>query len=76
MKLEVRLFAYLREGRDKKVYLAIVEGKTTIREVIDTLEIPDKYVSLCLLNGKDTQDFSTVFKEGDYLSIFPPVGGG
>jgi molybdopterin converting factor small subunit len=76
MKLEVRLFAYLREGRDKKVYLDITEGVTTIQDVIDMLEIPAEHVSLCMPNGIDTQDLSTTFSEGDYLTIFPPVGGG
>ena len=76
MKLEVRLFAYLREGRDKVVYLDIIENKTTIQDIIETLNIPSKYVSLALLNGKDTNDYTTTFKQGDYISIFPPVGGG
>jgi len=74
MTLEVRLFAYLREGRGKKVYLDISEH-TTVQDILDQLEIIPEYVSLLLINGKDAEPFS-VFQEGDYLSIFPPVGGG
>ena len=74
MTLEVRLFAYLRDNRGKKVYLDISEH-TTVQDVLDQLEIIPKYVSLLLINGKDATP-SSVFREGDYLSIFPPVGGG
>jgi molybdopterin converting factor small subunit len=72
--LEVRLFAYLREGRDKKVYLDI-DDNTTIRDVLNMLNIEDKDASLILVNGFNA-DFDYCFKEGDYLSLFPPVGGG
>ena len=74
MKLEVRLFAYLREGRDKKVYLDITD-QTTVQDILDRLEIEKKDASLMLINGHDATTSST-FKQGDYLSLFPPVGGG
>ena len=75
MTLEIRLFAYLREGRGKKVYLDIVPGETCVQDVLDRLEIIPEHVSLLLINGKDAEK-SSVFSEGDYLTIFPPVGGG
>ena len=75
MTLEVRLFAYLREGRGKKVYLDIVPGETSVQDIIDRLEIPPEHVSLILINGKGVEKDAT-FSEGQYLSIFPPVGGG
>lgn len=74
MKLEIRLFAYLREGRDKKVYLHIDEN-TTVKNVLDELKIPVEEASLILVNGQDG-NLDTTFNEGDYLSVFPPVGGG
>ena len=74
MTVEVRLFAYLREGREKKVYLDISEG-TTVQDILDRLEIIPEHVSLILINGKNAETTS-VLQEGEYLSIFPPVGGG
>jgi molybdopterin converting factor small subunit len=73
-KLEIRLFAYLRDGRGKKVYLDINEG-TAVGDVLDTLGIPVKEASIMLINGQDAE-LSSRFKNGDYLSLFPPVGGG
>ena len=74
MTVEVRLFAYLREGRGNKVYLDISEG-TTVQDILDKLEIIPEHVSLILINGKDATT-SSVIKEGEYLTVFPPVGGG
>lgn len=74
MKLEVRLFAYLREGRDKKVYLDITD-QTTVKDILERLGIDQEHASLILINGHDGMLNST-FTEGDYLSLFPPVGGG
>lgn len=74
MDLEVRLFAYLREGRDKKVYVKIDES-TTVQDVLDELKISKEDASLILISGADGNLDST-FKKGEYLSLFPPVGGG
>ena len=75
MKLEVRLFAYLRDGRDKKVYMDIEIGKTTVKNIIDTLGIDEEQASILLINGQSVE-LDATFVEGDYLSLFPPVGGG
>ena len=76
MKLEVRLFAYFRdEGRGNKQFLDIEENETTLGEVIDELGIPREKCSIILINGKNAQ-FDSTFKEGDYVSLFPAVGGG
>ena len=74
MKLEVRLFAYLRDGREKKVYLDITE-ETTVQDVMNILNIDVADVSIVLINGQNS-GLSACFKEGDYISFFPPVGGG
>jgi len=50
-------------------------GETTVLDVVKSLNIPEEEASLILINGKDAE-FSSVFKEGDYLVLFPPVGGG
>lgn len=74
MEVEVRLFATLRDGRDKKVYLPWEKGITP-RHIIDQLNINEEDVAILLINGRDG-DMETVLRTEDYLSIFPPVGGG
>jgi len=74
MDIEIRLFATLRNGRDKKVFIPFVEG-ITAKAIIDKLEILEEDVAILLINGRDG-DLNTQLKSEDYLSIFPPVGGG
>lgn len=74
IKVEVRLFAYFREGRDKKQMMEIEEG-TTILDIIKSLDIDETEVSIMLLNGMDGLG-SRQPKDGDVISLFPPVGGG
>ena len=74
LKVEVRLFAYFREGREKKQIMELEEG-TTISDVIKILDIDEKEVSIALLNGMDGP-FHRELKDGDIIALFPPVGGG
>lgn len=74
MKVEVRLFAYFREGREKNQILELKES-STIREVLDVLKIREDEVSILLLNGRDGSADRTL-ENGDVLALFPPVGGG
>ena len=75
MKIEVRLFAYFREGRDKKLFLEINEDEVTPRYILNKLNIEEKEVSILLINGRDGKA-TTTLKDGDVVSLFPPVGGG
>lgn len=70
----VKLFATLREGRSKTVDFPYHEGLTT-GEIIDALNIPLEDVSILLVNGRSAET-TRVLTLGDYVSIFPPVGGG
>ena len=74
MKLEVRLFSYLRDGRGKVVSLEIKEDATAA-DVIKMLEIGDDVVANVLINNCDA-DFSSTLKEGDSVSLFPLLAGG
>ncbi|WP_250672791.1 MoaD/ThiS family protein [Paraclostridium ghonii] len=74
MKIEIRLFATFREGREKKQILQLKE-ETTIFQVLDMLSIDKEEVAILLLNGMDGS-FDRRLKDEDVLSIFPPVGGG
>lgn len=73
MNVEVRLFATFRNDRGKKVFVEM--EKPTPEKVLLSLGIKEEDVAILLINGLDGA-FSTELVEGDYLSVFPPVGGG
>ena len=70
----VKLFATLREGRGKTVDFPYHEGLTA-GEIIKGLDIPMEDVAILLVNGRSAKAHR-VIESTDYLSIFPPVGGG
>lgn len=74
MKIEIRLFATFREGREKKQVLEIAEDMSII-DILKIFDIDKEEVAILLLNGMDGGVDRKV-KDGDILSIFPPVGGG
>ncbi len=74
MEIKVKLFATLRENRGKEVSLELEEGATA-EDALKKLEIPKKDVAILMINGRD-DDPGKELKDGDLLSIFPPVGGG
>lgn len=74
MKVEVRLFATFREGREKKYFLDMPEG-TKIIDILNMLDIPEEEVSILLLNGRDGSAAREI-KEAAVIAVFPPVGGG
>lgn len=74
IKVEVRLFAYFREGRDKKQVMELGKS-TTILQVLDKLNINKDEARIVLLNGMDGP-LDRELQNGDVLSLFPPVGGG
>ncbi len=80
MKIEVKLYASLgrympqaalEKGKD---YLEVGEG-TTIKALLQNLEVPLETVKLIFLNGIHAKD-NEVLKDGDRLGVFPPVAGG
>jgi sulfur carrier protein len=74
MEVNVKLFATLRDGRFKEERANINEN-TQISDVISKYNIPKEEVKICLVNGRDA-DLNQTLKNGDTLSLFPPVGGG
>lgn len=72
--IEVRVFATLRQGRDK-VTLLSPDGIACAGDVLEKLGIPAGEVSILLVNGFH-QKPETPVKDGDILALFPPVGGG
>lgn len=74
MEINVKLFATLRDGRFKEEKANINEN-TQVSDVISKYNIPKEEVKICLVNGRDA-DLNQTLKNGDTLSLFPPVGGG
>lgn len=74
MKIQIKLFATLREGRGKVLEREYREG-TKIKDILKDLNICEKDVAIILNKGISAKP-DVIPIEGDYLSIFPPVGGG
>ena len=72
--IEVRLFAGLRQGR-QKIYQMDPESIATVQDIMDRLSIDRKEVNILLVNGFH-QKPETEVKDGDIVSLFPAVGGG
>ena len=72
--IEVRLFATFRVGREKIYYFDASEYETA-SDILKKLEIPEKDVAILLVNGFHSKPDVKV-KDGDILSLFPPVAGG
>ena len=72
--IEVRLFAGLRQGR-QKVYQMEPGSVSIVQDVMDVLDIPRSEVNIILINGFH-QKPETAIKDEDIVSLFPAVGGG
>jgi len=72
--IEVRLFATLRQGREK-IYQYAPEHAPDSATVLVDLGIEEEEVKILLINGHHS-DFADPLKDGDVISVFPAVGGG
>ena len=74
MKILVKVFANLRDGREKEQIMELPEGATP-KDVVDTLSIPFEDVAIIMVNGRRVEG-DVALLENDTLGLFPPVGGG
>ena len=79
MKIEVALYAtlskYLPPGaQNRKAVIEVPDG-ATVREVLSDLGVPQDLSSILLTNGRQASG-EAVLKDGDALSVFPPLAGG
>ena len=72
--IEVRLFAGLRQGR-QKVYQMEAGSIKNVQDSMDILNIQRSEVNILLINGFH-QKPETAVKDEDIVSLFPAVGGG
>lgn len=84
MKIVFKLFASLTDylpaaTRTSNQVVLDAEPGTTISQLIEKFQLPEKLVHLVLVNGTyiDPAKRSThVLQEGDALAIWPPIAGG
>lgn len=74
MKIEVRLFATLRQNRFHTSTLDFPED-CTLAGVVERLEIGAEELAILLVNGRDATT-DCLLKAGDVVAIFPAVAGG
>jgi len=79
MEIEVRLFAtlqkYLPGGSGSYSCRLQMGDESQVKDVLIRVDLPTEMPKIILLNGIRC-DFESKLKEGDVLSIFPPLGGG
>lgn len=80
MKIELRLFVYLRQylpkPNDGKKAVVKVPAKMTVIGLMKKLGIPPETVPLVLINGVQEPNRERQLEEGMVVSLFPPVAGG
>ena len=72
--IEVRFFATLRDGRGKVTQLNAAEAATA-GDILRLCGIQPEEVAILLINGFHSKP-ENVVKDGDVVSLYPPVGGG
>jgi sulfur carrier protein len=79
MEIEVKLFAtlrdYLPEGSSRFSCKMKIDSHTRIEDVMSNLKIPEEMPKIILVNGIHGKK-DQILKDGDVLSVFPPVAGG
>lgn len=74
MTITVKLFATLRENRDKIMDLE-VDAQMTPEQICLMLDIPLEEVAITMVNGRSV-NMNHPLMPSDVLALFPPVGGG
>lgn len=74
INIEIRYFATLRRNGLKKEVLSF-EDSISVSKMLSKVLIDEKDVAILLVNGIKVS-FDKELKDGDIVSLFPPVGGG
>jgi molybdopterin converting factor small subunit len=78
VRVEVRAFATLRvflpPGSRGAAVVDVPEG-SAIRDVARSFGIPDGTALVALLNGREAEPGQPL-REGDVVTLFPPLAGG
>lgn len=74
MRVMIKLFATLREGRFKAETRELPEH-ASVQDVLASLNIKPEETAIILVDGRDAHPEQEL-QDGNVLSVFPPVGGG
>jgi sulfur-carrier protein len=74
VQVKVKLFASLRDNREKEMMMDIVQGSTP-KDIIERLNIREEEATIIMINGRGA-NLDQILEDNDTVSIFPPVGGG
>ncbi len=79
MKIEIALYATLSRhlpagAKNRKAMIEVQDGATA-KEIMTQLGIPQEHPNILLVNGRQAHG-NTPLKDGEALSIFPPLAGG
>ena len=73
--IQIKLFADLKAYTPSAADDFPIESGTTVRRVLEGIQIPVEKVRLVFINNiKGNLD--SVLKGGERVGIFPPIGGG
>jgi sulfur carrier protein len=79
MKVKLKLFAtlrdYLPEDNDGHSCTLELPDNTAVNDVLNQIQIPKDIPKIVLINGLQKSPEEKL-KDGDTLSVFPPVAGG
>lgn len=74
MRITVKLFSILREGRNPEE-IHKTRSSATVGDVVTELGIPEDQPLITFVNGRHAH-MDTPLNEGDRLAVFPPIAGG
>jgi sulfur-carrier protein len=79
MKIDLNLFASLapllpEKSTGHSCVMEVPDGKT-VTEVLEELKIPPEMPKIVFLNGLHAKGDEKL-KDGDRLTVFPPIAGG
>ena len=77
MIVQLKFFAGLREAipGGQSPYPAEISDGETVQDVLDRFAVPRDKPKILLVNGRHAE-LSQILRDGDTLSVFPPVAGG
>jgi molybdopterin converting factor small subunit len=74
-QIQLKLFATLQEFTPPSADNFIIDQGTSIRALLDQIDVPREKAKLIFINGVKAE-LTSVLEGGERVGIFPPVGGG
>jgi len=73
--IQIKLFANLKRFMPDGADNYAIKPGTTIRSLLQELDLPEDKIKLVFINGVKA-DMASTLSGGERVGIFPPVGGG